>query len=233
MQASSTSKSTPAALILAGGALATVSAVLGWHDFTAPGRSDTLKGTDLTSGLGTVLFGVVLIVIGAVMFGRKGSGGRGGPITAIVMSAIVLLVGGYSALAPEKAITSFEANDVADDLDISEAEATAALEEGFESGQLEATALVGAWVAAVGGLLGLVGGIMGVAAGGRKKDEYATGPPTTGTPPPGGVAPPVGPAGTAPGSGTMPPAGAAPPAGTAPPPTGTPPDAGGTPPPSG
>ncbi|HEY7876470.1 MAG TPA: hypothetical protein VIG64_15250, partial [Actinomycetota bacterium] len=100
MQASNRSNNTPAALILAGGALATISAVLGWHDFVAPGRTDTLKGTDLTSGLGTVVFGVVLIVIGAVLFGRGRSGGRGGAITAIVLGAIVLFVGAYSAFSP-------------------------------------------------------------------------------------------------------------------------------------
>ena len=190
MQTEGTTQNTAAILTLAGGVLAAVSGFLSWVDFTVGGQTEASKGTDLNAGLLAVVGGVVLIVMGAILLGKAGrSGGRGLAITAIVISLFVLAAGAYSALAPEDSLVQFEASDVAEESNRSETEAKLLLEQGFASGQFNAEALIGAWVAAAGGLLGLVGGVMGVATARRIRGtaavpETAAAPPADTPPPP-------------------------------------------------
>jgi hypothetical protein len=179
MQTSGNNQSTAAGLILVGGLAAAVSAALSWIDFTEAGAPDqTFKGTDLSAGLGSVFFGVVLIVIGAVLFARGArTGGRGGSITAIVMAAFIVLAAGYTALSPADSLVSFEASDVAEFNQVSESIAKAFMEEGFASGSLTADALIGPWIALAGGLLALVGGIIGVGNARKIREQNAAAAP--------------------------------------------------------
>lgn len=193
MQARGSNQSTAAGLILVGGLASTIAVALSWIDFTEAGAdATTFTGSDLGAGALSAVFGVVLIIMGAVLFARGArTGGRGSSVTAIVLGAFVLFAAGYTALSPADSIVAFEAGDVAEASGVSESIAEAFMEEGFANGSLTADALIGPWVAAAGGLLALLGGILGTANSRRIREEQAAAAPApsaaepraTGTPP--------------------------------------------------
>jgi hypothetical protein len=179
MQTTGNNQSTAAGLVLVGGLAAAVSVALSWIDFTESGApARTFKGTDLGAGALSLVFGVVLIIVGALLFARGArTGGRGSSITAIVIAAFIVLAAGYTAVSPSDSLVSFEAGDVAEFNGVSESIAKAFMEQGFESGALGADALIGPWVAAAGGLLALIGGILGVGTARKIREERATAAP--------------------------------------------------------
>jgi hypothetical protein len=183
MQTSGENQNTAAGLILVGGLAAAISAALSWIDFTEDGAAQTFKGTDLTAGLGSVFFGIVLIIIGAVLYTRGArTGGKGGAITAIVMAAFIVIGAGYTALSPEDSLVTYEAGDVAEFNGVSESVAKQFMEEGFASGSLAADALIGPWIALAGGLAGLVGGIIGVGNSRKIREQQAAVAPSAAEP---------------------------------------------------
>jgi hypothetical protein len=179
MQTTGRNQSTAGGLILGGGVVAAVSAMLSWIDFTESGAPDrTFKGTDLGAGTLALVLGIVLVILGAVLLARGArTRGRGSSITAIVLAAFVLLGGAYTALSPEDSLVTFEASDVAEVNGVSESIAKAFMEEGFASGSLTAEALIGPWVATTGGLLALIGGIIGVGASRSIREQQAAAAP--------------------------------------------------------
>jgi hypothetical protein len=187
-------------LTLVGGALAAGAAFLDWTDFAPQdGDATTFVGTDLTAGLATLAFGVVLVVVALFLFARGGrTGGRGASILAIVFAALVLFAAGYSAIAPGDALAEFESSRVADEYGISDEVAKEAIKTGLEAENIDVSALVGSWAGSAGGVLALLGGVVGVARSGRiRKRRAAVAAPMTVAP---SAAPPV----TAPPS-TLPP----------------------------
>jgi len=164
MQASARDQSTPAILVIAGGLIGIVAGFLDWMDFApSDGEATTFKGTDLTAGTGALGLGVALLVLGIILYVRGGrTGGKGVSIAVIVLAAFVLFAGGYSALSPGDALAEFESSSVAEEYDIDDDVAKAAIKAGIEAENIEVSALAGAWVATAAGLLAFVGGIMGV-----------------------------------------------------------------------
>ena len=164
MQAESQGQSRAGMMIIVGGALAIVALFLDWINFEAQGQdAGALKGSDLSAGTASFVIGIVLVILGIVLFVRGSkTGGKGVSIAAIVLSVFVLLFGAYSAFAPEDSLAEFEASDVAEQVGISEDLAKAFLKEGFTSGQLSASTLIGSYIATAAGAIALAGSIMGV-----------------------------------------------------------------------
>ncbi|MGH2754517.1 MAG: hypothetical protein ACRDLB_08790 [Actinomycetota bacterium] len=193
MQTGARDQSIPAALILVGGLLSIIAGFLSWMDFSPEGDpTTTFKGTDLTAGTGTLGFGVVLLILGIVLYVRgRQSGGKGVSIAAIVFAALVLFAAGYSSVAPGDALAEFESSSVAEEYNIDEDLAKAAINAGLDEGNIEVTSQIGAWLATLAGALALAGSIMGVARSKQIKASQAatTTPVQPAAPPP--TAPPT------------------------------------------
>ena len=162
-------------LVVAGGVLATIAGFLDWADFApTDAAATTFRGVDLSAGVGSLAFGVALVIVAIFLFARGGrTGGRGASITAIVFALPILIAAGYSAVAPADALVEFQSSRVAAEYGIS-SEVTRTIEAGLELGNVDVSALVGPWVATVGGLLGLVGGIAGLARSRRVRGRAHT-----------------------------------------------------------
>jgi hypothetical protein len=174
-----------AGLVAAAAGFAIASGFLRWAEFApAEGASTTFRGLDLSAGGGSVACGVALVVVAMLLFARGArTGGRWASITAIVLSAVVLLAAGYSSVAPADALMEFQDNRAASAFGLS-GEVAEIIEEGLARGPAEVTSLVGSWVATVGGLLGIVGGIVGVARAGRIRRRGVVDEPAPSIPPP-------------------------------------------------
>src|SRR6266508_2717839 len=170
MNDTATPSRAPGLVLLLRAILVIVSGFLAWFGLTFAGGSDDLKGFDLTMGVGAVVISAVVLILAILVI--VGVGRRALSITAIVLSAILLIIGAYAAFDPEGAITSFEAGSVADEFGITQAQAEAALEQAFANGDLSATGDIGAYVAAIGSLLALSAAIWGTAT--YKKDRKST-----------------------------------------------------------
>ncbi len=149
---------------LAGAALIFAGSFLKWFDVTGQGEHHEFKGTDSPTGAGVAMFGVLIAIFVAVMLIRaRKKGGRAWSITALIFAAFVLVVAAQSALAPEAALPTFAASNVAESLGISETLAQAAIEESFGNGSYQATSGIGAYMALVGSALSVAGAIFGIA----------------------------------------------------------------------
>jgi hypothetical protein len=186
MQAQTKDQSKPALLLLAGAFIAIVAAFLDWMDFSPQDDpTTTFKGTDLTAGAGTLGIGFVLLVLGVILLLRGSkSGGKAVSIIAIIAAAFVLFAAGYSAVSPGDALAEFESNSVAEQYDIDEDLAKAAIKQGLEDDNIEVTALIGTWVATIGGAIALAGAIIGVARSGKVKAAAAATAGSPAAPPP-------------------------------------------------
>ena len=173
----------PAVLLMVlGGVLTVIGSFLTWFKVTAAGQSGDLKGTDINTGVAVIVFGLLVLVAGILVSVRAArTGGRGWSITALVVSIFITIIGLWSAVAPEGALTSLAKSDVAELVGISEAQAEAALEQAFATGVLNATSAIGTWIVFVGGALGLLGGILGIAFAGKRRRTATT---ATAAPPP-------------------------------------------------
>ena len=186
-----------------GAALGVLSAFLPWFEYTIVNVSvEDLKGTDLSMGVGFLIFSVPVLILGIILAVR--GRGRGLAIAGIVLAVLLLIVGGYASFAPEPALIAFESDRVGELLGISQSEAKAQLEAEFDQGLLAATSGVGAYLALVSSLLMLVASIVGTARGGGRPElpyqqpypgqgPYPPQAPPPGAPPPGqGPYPPPG-----------------------------------------
>ena len=179
MQARKEGQSKAALMVLAGAAIAIVAVFFNWLEFSPEGDpSTTFKGMDLTAGAGALVFSIGVLVFGVILLVRGSkTGGKGAAITAIVLAAFVLFAAGYSAASPGDALAEFESSNVAEQYDISDDLAKAAIEEGLKTENIEVTALIGAWVGTVGAALAMAGAIFGVARSGKVKREAAAATP--------------------------------------------------------
>lgn len=212
----------PALMVIVGSILAVVGTVMDWWTLSGPvfPSDRTEAGTNYTAGIGVLFVAIVMVVLGIIMWLRgNGGGGRGLAIGILIAALFGFFAAAYSAFAPEDAIKQFEAEDVSEDLGISKTQAELELENAFATGQMEAKAELGTYLATAGTGLALIGSIIGIVVGGRRRDPAPVGGYTQTT------ATPAQPTGTTlPGSTgtTYPPGTTPPPGGTAPPP-GTPP----------
>ncbi|HEX9823097.1 MAG TPA: hypothetical protein VGB51_01730 [Actinomycetota bacterium] len=179
----------PAILTMAGGLLVAAAGFLDWFDLTSAGGTVAIKGNEFSVGIGASAIGVFTAISGVIMLLRgPETGAKAWSVTVIVLAAILTVVGGASAFAPETAITQYAAGDVGETLGISETAAKAALENAFATGTLSATAKIGSYLVLAGALSALGGGIAGVAFAKRRRASKAApppvAPPSPATPPP-------------------------------------------------
>ena len=218
-------QTTPALILLGGAALVLIGALLDWWRFTEPANEDVLKGTEIAEILGSLLITGVVVLLAIIMWirgARPEWGGRGFAIAALVVSLIPVFLVLYSTFAPEDAFAQFAAEEVAEELGLSEEVAEGAIETGLEIGPLEVGAEPGTYIASLGAVLILVGSIMGIARGGRRHTGHGAGAYQGGPPPGGGYPGQYPPAGNYPPQGPQPPdqspqAGSQPPGGYPPP----------------
>ena len=154
----------PAMLMIVGGFLTIVSAMLTWFEIEAVGDGSgdrSYKGTDLmdTLGMGLIVLGIVLMILGAMHATRRPTG-RGLAILATVVAVIVLLTGAIGVAKPALALGSFGGDEVADDFGIADADQVVeALQEAEDVGFIKIKPGFGALAALAGGVLALLGGV--------------------------------------------------------------------------
>jgi hypothetical protein len=187
--------------MLVGGAVFIVSNFLTWFTFKSAGGEQEIKGIgnegagSLVMAIGGSAFAVVVLILGLILAIR--GRGRGLAIAGLVLALFPLIVGAYVSFAPEGAIVTFESKQAGENLGISESEAKAALQNAFDSGELEATAGVGAYVALAGAAIAFIASIAGIVTGGRKPEALIAPPapgaafPPAASPPPPPAAPPA------------------------------------------
>ena len=172
------------ALMVIGGVVAAIGTFLKWFEVTSPGTTETTiwKGSEMNVGTAIIVFGALVAVSGILVAVRAArTGGKGWSITALVASIFVAIVGLFSAVAPESAMTSLFKSDVSEQAGISRELAEAALEQAFATGLINATSAIGTWIVFVGGLLGMIGAIMGIAFARKRRAGTTT---ATAAPPP-------------------------------------------------
>lgn len=154
---------TPAILTLLAGVLAIVSAFPNWYTLGDSDGTLEFKGIESSAGAGTAGIGMILLITGIVL-GVRGakSGGKASSVVTLVFACLALFASGYSVGAPGDAIAQFESNDVAEIYGISDDEAQAIIQEAVDSGELEVSAELGAYIALAPSLLGIAAGIMGI-----------------------------------------------------------------------
>lgn len=184
----------PGFLILLGAALTIASAFVTWFEGSVFTEGEA-TGIGLTVGIAVVFFAAVVLVLG-IVFAARSRGGRILSSFALAIAVLLLLLPtAYAAFAPETAIATFEASNFAEQnpgLELTDTEAKAVLEQGFENGQIDAKAATGVYLALVGALLATAGAVGGIVVGGRK-DAIAAPPvaqPYPSAPPPDAPAPP-------------------------------------------
>lgn len=159
----SNDQKTNAFVILAGSVAALVGTLLVWFELSDATSSETLKGIELSPGLGAAALAAVGIIMGVVLFVRGGkTGGKGSSVTTVVLMAFVLIIAAYSSFAPGDSLASLAAEDVGELYGISSELAEQAINDAVDSGALEVGAGIGAYLSAIGSLLALAGGIMGI-----------------------------------------------------------------------
>lgn len=170
----------PAAIIIIGSIVAAASTALVWMKLEAPDTETVeAKGLDLDAGMAVILFSVIAVVLAIIQLLRGATGrGRGQAIANIVMTAIVAAMAVWVLASPADVFAAQAADDVAEEVGISEDLAEAAIKDGVDAGAVDVTAQLGAFGALAGGLIGLVGSIMGL----RKAPKVATTAPGVGTP---------------------------------------------------
>jgi apolipoprotein N-acyltransferase len=181
---------TAAALAIVGGVVAAVGGFLGWFEIegiTGPGSSESFSGIDSNGGAAALVFGVLAAAFGLTLLLRgPRTGGRGSAVTALVMAAIALGISAFAALAPETAIPTFVASDVAEVTGVSDEIARDLIEQQFKEGAWQASALIGTYVSTAGSLIALIGGILGIGYSRRHRAMAAApaAPPPAPVPPP-------------------------------------------------
>ena len=157
---------TAAALAIVGGVVAAVGGVLDWFKIdgiTGAGSSESFTGLDSNGGAAALVFGVLAAVFGLTLLLRgPRTGGRGSAVTALVMAIIALGIAAFAAFAPESAIPIFVASDVAEVTGVSDEIARDLIEQQFDQGAWQASALIGTYVSTAGSLVALIGGILGI-----------------------------------------------------------------------
>ena len=163
MNANPAEDRSPAMLMLVGGILSIVSALLTWFEVETGGDGSgdrSYKGTDLeTLAMGLIVLGVVLIVVG-VMHATRRPTGRGLAILASVVAVFVLLTGVIGVAQPAIALGSFGADEVAADYGIADSdEVVDILQEAEDEDTINIKPALGPLTALAGGVLALLGGI--------------------------------------------------------------------------
>ena len=153
---------TPGLLAIAAFVTAIVAGILNWYELTTEQGTSSYKGTETTAGLGTIGFGVILLVCGIVLLVRGARGGRASSIVAIISSLFILFCAVYSVASTGDALASFESSDVGEQFGIPDELAELQIKTAFDRGDMSAKPLTGAYVGIVPGVLGLAAGIMGV-----------------------------------------------------------------------
>ena len=178
---------TPGLLAIAAFVTAIVSGILNWYELTTEQATSSYKGTETTAGLATIGFGVILLICGIVLLVRGArSGGRASSIVAIISGLFILFCAVYSVASTGDALASFESSDVGEQYGIPDELAELQIKAAFDSGDMSAEPLTGAYVGIVPGALGLVAGIMGVRAAKkiRRGSEVSPTSSPTSEPPP-------------------------------------------------
>jgi hypothetical protein len=164
MQSNGLDQIKAAGVVFAGGLLALVAPFFGWVEFAPQGSSAaTFQGTETTAGKGSMGFALGMLVAGMFLWlrGSKTSG-KGSAIVAIVFAGFIAFAGGMSAVAPAEAVATFESSTVAEEYNIPEDVAKQAIKDAIDAGNVDVSALGGAWIAFSGGLVGIAGGIFGI-----------------------------------------------------------------------
>jgi len=154
---------TPALLTLLAGVLAIASAFPNWYTLGDSDGSLEFKGIESSAGAGTAGIGMILIITGIVLWVRGArSGGKAASVVTLVFACLALFASGYSVASPGDAIAQFEASDVAETYGLSDDEAQEIIQDAVDSGELEVSAELGAYIALVPSFLGIGAGIMGI-----------------------------------------------------------------------
>jgi len=212
------------ALVTLGGILTLVSSFVIWGRVTA--LSDN-SHRDVKGGSYVLIAGIVVIVLGVLMFLARSRGLRLVlAILAIIGGLLAALAGGVSAGSKDVFLNTV-ADRIGDEQGVSHSQAEKFFKDAEKRGDVKVSNQLGVFLALGGGALELIGGVVGLRRG--KREELAPPPPPPDAAWPAQpasvpVPPPVAPEGGAP---PPPPPPSAPPSPPPPPPNAPPPPPGG------
>lgn len=153
------------ALMVIGGALAAIGALMPWFKISLFGFSQALKGTEGSDGWVALVAGVLLVIAGIGTWTAKGKGGRAGLGVLALLAG--LAAGGLAlidAATAEDSVIDAAGESLGPALGAPAQEAEDAVREWIDTGQLEIPMQAGIFMVIAGGALGLVGGIAGIAS---------------------------------------------------------------------
>ena len=158
----------------AAAAIAVGSTVMEWYTVTRGGKAEGLAGLETSVGMGTIGLAAGVFIAGGVLRSRgPRSGGLASSVVLIVLSVLLLFAAGRTLGATGASYANFEADDVAEERGISDAEAESALLAEIERGDLKVDPGLGPLVALIPGLLGILGGGLGTVRSAEIKEANA------------------------------------------------------------